>query len=390
MRHAWFVVLSACSSHVAAVTLPTARPADVSSIASSATACAIAIDSERTLAIPARLARLAPQYFHASGREGFNDLIAGTNRYAWFDPTNLDLAIEPPAGWTMIRRSTPSFFFGWGTDGSLHVARRSDGVNARLPVSMIYDEDAVEDAHGAWLLAGNESHVRLVRVRSSLESSSWDLAAMPANAVDRQIAVTSDGHVAVVWIGRGSTGLYLMASWLGASGFAPAIAIDHAAMSADAAELSLRSTLNLRAATDGDGVAVAWRPLAPEGPVDVGSPLAPPSHAVAAEVRIVTIAQGRPAAPARVHHAIAETLGFTTGIGPWPLEGNGMTSTSTRDHALFAWIEKGEVVITAPRDASPRVIAKGAPLLLPRPSRDGVELLLLSVERQSLVPISCR
>jgi hypothetical protein len=389
MRRAWLLVVSACAGHSAPVTLPSARASEVAPVAP--TSCAITPEPARKLAIPARLARLAPQYFHASGREGFNDLVQGTDHYAWFDPSDLDVPIDPPAGWSDIRRSTPHFFFGWTSDAASYVARRGDAKSVKLAAPIVYDEDAVEDAHGLWLLLGNDSQVRLVRVLPSLESSSWTLATKPANEVDRRIAMTSNGRVAVVWVARVSTGLDLMASWLGASGFEPAIAIDHATMSAGAADLSLRSTVELRAATDVDGAAVAWRPLAPEGRVDVGSESEPPSHAVAAQIRIVTIAPGRAPTPARVHPTIADKLDFTTGVGPWPLEGNGMTSSSVRGHAFFAWIENGnEVVLAAPRDARPRVIGSGAPRLVTRPSRDGVELLLLSVDGQSLVPITCR
>ncbi|HEY1955153.1 MAG TPA: hypothetical protein VGH28_06060 [Polyangiaceae bacterium] len=389
MRHVWLALVcaSCAAGRPPAVTLKAAAAS--SSVAPSAPRerCELAFDSPKRLAISPQLARLGPQYFHASTRDGFEDLVPGTSRYAWFDPSNLDVAVDPPADWVTIRRSTPSFFFGWSSDDSLHVARRSDGVTATLPVSRT-DLDVIEDEHDAWVLAGDRENLELVRVRPSLEIKSWPLVAAMGNEVDRQIAETASGHVVVLYPMHTIEGLELEARWLGPSGF-ESMTIDRVAMDDDAAELSLRSRVALSAAADGDGIAVAWRPLSPKKRVDVGSRSTPPPEDAAAEVRIISIAPGR-ASLARVYPTVAEKLDFTTGIGPWPLGGNGMIAGSVRDHAFFAWIDRGNVLVATPHDEKPHAIAKGEPRLLTRKARDGAELLLLSVDAQSLVPIACR
>ena len=368
-------------------------------------ACTLDVGARRELPIPARLAALAPQYFHPNARgDGFDDLVPGTRRYRWYDPAALDVPVDPPPDMAIIVRATKSFYFGWADDGALRVARRSDRKAVAIGTKGLDAVDAVETPGGdVWLLAariengiyGRELHVMHLApslaitervIRTATDDDPWD----------RRLGLTADGRLAVVWVTPAPDGLEVVASWLAANDFAPPARVDHVAIDRDAARLSLRSATNLRVAPDGrDRLAFAWRPIVPrEGEkVDLGSQSAPPSRAATADVRIgTTDASGATTTP-KVHPTRAELLEFTTGVGPWPLAGDGMASAALGGHAIFFWIDGASpnVVMATPGDAKPRVIASGAPRLVPRAARDGLELLLLqSVGPQALLPIVCR
>jgi hypothetical protein len=166
-----------------------------------------------------------------------------------------------------------------------------------------------------------------------------------------------------------------------------------------AIELSLRSTTDLRVASEGsDRIAVAWRPLAPKDGevVDVGSALEPPETPTTAEVCIFTAHPSGTVSPSRVHMTVALPLMDTSGVGPWPLYGNGMVSATLAGHAIFFWNEtKGAdqgVVYATPDDAAPHAVMSGSFRLLPRATTtaNSLELLLLrSTGSQQLVPITC-
>ncbi len=391
-----FLVCSACTTRTPTAVTLAAQPtssASTTPIAISLTACNVSVGPPTALAIPARLKALGPQYFHPSGREGFNDLIAGTSRYTWYDPSDLDVPVDPPPDMAMIRRSTKSFWFGWSIDNKLHVARRTDATSTKTNVAFLSDVDAAEDASGrGWLLGGD---LRIVRVDPSLAVEELKVAAAPSvDPQDHRVGVTRSGGVAVVWVAQANGALDVLASWLGPSGFLPPRTIDHVSIPPDAIALSLRSSTDLSVASHGrDGLAVAWRPLTPgdHEAVDVGSQVSPPPRAVSATVRIVTVtALGSASAP-KEHSTRAQPLAFTSGMGPWALNGNGMVAAAVMGHAIFFWHDAGRVVYATPEDAAPRAITTGAYRLIPRESRSASELLLLqSVGAQSVVSVACR
>ena len=87
--------------------------------------------------------------------------------------------------------------------------------------------------------------------------------------------------------------------------------------------------------------------------LDVGTPSRPPEHAAPAEVRIVTFDMQH-VAPARVHPTRAQPLGFTSGIGPWPLQANGMAAATLARHAVFFWHDGDRLVLATSTDPKPR------------------------------------
>jgi len=180
------------------------------------------------------------------------------------------------------------------------------------------------------------------------------------------------------------------------------VSIDHVAVPPLAVDLALRSSTNLRVAAEGtDRIAVAWRPLVPKDgeAVDVGSSSTPPLAPTSAEVRIFT-AHPRGTTLPRVHTTLALPLMGTSGVGPWPLSGNGMVSTTLAGHAVFIWHEweglapserRNAVVYATPDDAAPHAVIAGSFRLLPRATAaSSLELLLLrSTGSQELVPFTC-
>ncbi len=389
MKLAWIVVLAACGGSQS-VDDEVRAPAP----------CAVTVGPPRTLAIPARLAAIAPQYFHPSTRDdGFNDLVPNTSRYTWYDPSNLDVAVMPPTGLDIIWRATRSYLVGHG-NGALAIARRGDQVATPIAAKrQLQIADVVEDGSGnVWILgpALAAKHLEVLRLAAgALRASELAVGTVDADsAFDHRIGITQTGRVAAVWITRATDGVAVMASWLDPRGaFGAPVEVDHQALTPAATELTLRSGVDLRVAADGaDALAIAWRPLAPKPgeDVDLGSQTAPPSRAVTAEVRIV-IAGVRGATRRAVHPTTAQPLDFTSGIGPWPLYGNGMIATTIAGHAVVFWIDDGRAVY-ATASEPPRTIAAGSFRLLPRRTPAGADelLLLQSAGDQQVAPIACR
>jgi hypothetical protein len=398
-------LFAACSATTSPKTVALAPPAPASApapVAAPTVACRIEIGAPRAIAIPPRLQAVAPQYFHAGAHDdGFNDLVPGTSRYQWYDPSNLDVAVDPPGDIARIARSTSRWFFGYATDGSLRVARRSDSRVAPVAGKPGYDLDMIETgSYEAWIALADLSQldvptVRVVRVDATLASRDWTLTMAPQDPFDRRFAWTEDGRVGFVWVAQGDGRLSVVASWLGPSGFGAPNILDSVAIPAPAIELSLRSTTNLRVTPEGrDRVAVAWRPLvpAPGEVVDVGTRARPPEKAVRAEVRIFAAAPSSRPTPPDVHDTTALPLGGVTGIGFWPLAGNGMAATTVSDHAVFFWNDSDgssapRVVYASPGDARAKAITPGRYRIVPR----AADLLLLqSVGPQQVVPLYCR
>ncbi len=391
------LVVAACGSpHSSAVTLPAASASAPVALGGS---CAVRVAAPRAITVPPALEALAPQYFHPSVDDPFNDLVANTNRYRLYDPESF-VAIDPPAGMNMIRRATKSFYFGWGDSKAL-VARRVDGKTIDIDARRgRIDLDMIEDARGhAWLLTGGAdastlTNLEVLEISPSLEARSYAVAVSSGvDPRDRRVGLTADGHVAVVWVEGDESGLRLMATWLTPRGFDVLTIVDGIAVAREAVDLSLRSTTSLRVASDeADRLAVAWRPIVPkEGRApDVGTQSRPPERGALAEVRIVTFDVQR-VGPVRVHATRAEPLGFTSGIGPWPLQANGMAAATIARHALFFWLDGDRLVLATSTDPKPRPVTTGSYRIVPRaPSRAAVDVLLLrSAGGQQAVSVSC-
>jgi hypothetical protein len=369
--------------------------------------CAVVVGAPRPIAIPARLTAIAPQFFHAGVRDGFNDLVAGTKRYDWYDPANLDVKIVPPEGMDIIWRATPSYFLGW-TDNALMIARRGDKTATRVPTEKMHILDFVEDANGnAWALTSTNdsrptSPMHVIRIDKSLATTDTPVGtfALEGRARwDRQLAVTKSGRVAVVWAVRRHDGVAILAAWRTERGtFGTPAEIDHVELERDAIELTLRTGVELRATAEGaNAIAVAWRPLhrKPHERIDLGTEARPPTTGVTAEVRIVTV-EGAPVLRAS-YPAFAHPLMFTSGVGPWPLMGSGIVATTIADRAVFFWIDGTEQphdAVYATPYAPPRAIAEGSFRIVPRSARGSAPLdeilLLRSSGDQQVAPIECK
>jgi hypothetical protein len=382
------VVVLACSApKPASVTVPVASGSSPPPVTVPSRECALRASPLRMLDVPPAVMALAPQYFHAGTTDPILDLIAGTSSYAFYDPETFAGVIPPPPI-QMIRRATKTYFFGWGGQQAF-VAKRDDRTAIALP-SRLFDVDFVEDARGrAFLLTSPAdpavtANVMLTEISSGLEAHERSVVALPGvDAWDRRVAVTADGSVVVAWVERSDHTLVVVASWLDARGFHDAYIVDRVDVPEEAVELSLRTTTTLRVVPEGrDRVAVAWRPIVPrkDETLDVGSRSRPPEHDASAEVRILTTDARHASSTPRVHATRAGQLGFTTGIGPWPLDRNGLEGTTASGHAAFVWLEESGVVMAGVRDERPIVVAPrfGRPRLLPlEPKPRGTEVLVL-------------
>ena len=403
MKIVWALALVACARpSPSGVIVPTPSAAALPAVSGTLSKCTPTVGQPWAISIPPRLQAIAPQYFHPSVRDdGFNDLVPGTNHYQWYDPLDLNAPVDPPRGMDSIHRSTTSFFFGWGDGGHAYVARRAD-TTATIVDTGLSDLDMVEDARGhAWVLLGRNdpdvmTRVVLLEVEPSLHWQLHVVSTFPSAATwDRRIGITAHGDVAVVWVEPAAGALLLETSWLGPDGFQPSHVVDRVDVPAEAVALSVRSTMDLRTASDGhDRIAIAWRPIVPkDGEVlDVGSATEPPEHAASAQVRIVTTDAHDVVSRPTVFATHAMPLGGVSGEGPWPLQGSGMISATLAGHALFFWAEANHVAFATPGDTSPRVALQGAGYrLLPRTrSASSLELLALqSAGPQQVVPFTC-
>jgi hypothetical protein len=374
--------------------VPSAAPTLV--VTKAAAPCTVAIGATSTFSIPPRLQAIAPQYFHVTAHDdGFNDLVPGTKRYQWYDPSDLMTAVDPPPDMTMIGRSTAHWYFGHASDGSLRVARRTDTKATRIPGTWLNELDAVEDGSGGlWMAFANLSSLvvpetRIVHVDPTMKITDFNLATTPNDPWDRRIGITADGHVAFVWVGSMTGGVALMASWLGPAGFSAPFMLDSVMLlSPDEQDLTLRTTTNLRVTAEGpDRLAVGWRPLAPK-PGEVAPPGPPPDRAASAEIRLLTTDPTGAVGSRSTYPTRALPLGGTSGVGPWPLAGNGMAAATYGGHAVFFWNDapRGAVVWTT-LGGVPSQVASGFFRIAPRGSD---VLLLTSSGSQLSAPISCR
>jgi hypothetical protein len=363
--------------------------------------CTLEVSGPKTFTIPPGLSAIAPQYFHPGGHDGFNDLVQGSRRYRWYDPSDLQTAVEPPGDMTMIGRSTKSFWIGY-SDSELRVARRGGREARKLgqdPALRLID--ATEDRLGnAWVLASASpprpgSTLYVMRVNPDL---SWDQTQplnLGANVFDAAIAVTDDRAVGVVLLERDGNQLRIDVWWAAPKRpWSTPHTIDSVTLPPMAVELSVRTTVDLAATWHGlDSIAVAWRPLAPKDgeKIDPGTTARPPMRPASAEVRIVVARGlgGAVGAPS-VHPTVAAPLMGTSGVGPWPLHANGMRAATLRQRALFAWSDDAVVLLAGTADSKPRAIDQGFYRLAFRAQSRAVELLLLqSTGPQKMVTLGC-
>jgi hypothetical protein len=146
------------------------------------------------------------------------------------------------------------------------------------------------------------------------------------------------------------------------------------------------------AADGARGVGVAWRPLTDADYTDVGSAMQPPTTPADAEVRWTTVEPGAEPSPVRRHATTAQPLGGVSGIGPWPLSGNGMKAARLGDRAVFVWLDGDAVMGARAPDETPVELAptERAPLIALRGEPDALELLLFdSSPRVRAFSVTC-
>lgn len=406
-----FLTLAECNNGTArepviATSAPAAKAAP--SAVAAAAPCALSVGAPHRLALPAELAALGPQFFHPGVRDGFNDLIQGTRRYRWYDPSDLEVGVEPPGDMTMIWQSTEHFFVGYGED-ALRVARRRGAVAPPVgspPFKRLLD--VTEDSAGnAWLLTQDASppagkgSLFVWRVAPALSVVEYPAVPDPGSDWrDRRIEATVDGRVAVVWLSQDARGLSIQAAWSIPKGpWTTPKTLDRVDLAPDAAELSVRTSVGLALARHGqDAIAVAWRPLAPRPGerVDKGTVERPPRTPVPAEIRIVVAHEDGVVEHPTMYPTVARALMFTSGVGPWSLSPTGLTGASVRGHAVFVWNETSDkspkILLVEPEASEPRAVAAGSFRTVPRTAPNGaLELLLLrSAGEQQAVDIDCR
>jgi hypothetical protein len=203
--------------------------------------------------------------------------------------------------------------------------------------------------------------------------------------------LTADDRPALVFVRRDAGHLRLLLSW--SLDPSTAILLDEVEVPIEVAKLSERTGLAISVAGDGKrGLGIAWRPLT--DPSSTGKWTVP----TAGEVRwLIVEPGGSPTRPHR-HATKLQPLGFYTGIGPYGLAGNGLKAGVFAGRALFAWMERGDVVGARSIDDAPVPLAPsdvgvpgmGEPLICLRERSGGLELILFhSAPRVSAFRIHC-
>lgn len=244
-----------------------------------------------------------------------------------------------------------------------------------MPGLQLRPETAVEAPSGElWAVARSPDRSRLLHLRPDGSHEVRDLD-VPRGR-DTTLALTSAGRPALVFLRRDAGRLTLMVSW--SLDPANAIEVDHVELPVAVAELSERTGVDVVAAADGAGIAVAWRPLTDSSLTDVGTPEEPPQTPAVAEVRVRSVAPDGALGSLQRHATRAYPLGGVTGVGPWGLYPSGMTATTLGGHALFAWLAGDAVVAARSLDSTATRIApsEGAPLIRFRGTDAARELLL--------------
>lgn len=337
--------------------------------------CAPRVEERPSPALAEALLAVAPQYFHAAHRGGF-DAYRGTGQvFPWFEPTDLEHPTVPSAG-ARIAASTQSVFLTVSLQGELGVLRRGEARVAWLG-KRLYPESVIERSTGEVLaICRSGSGLKLARIGRDGRLDVRDLGIVEMGR-RADLGLTADDRPALVFSERDGGRFRLMVSWtLDRAG---AIEVDRVELPVPVAELSERTGADLAVVADAaSGLAVAWRVLTDASFTDVGTASEPPSSPAGAEVRWRTISPA--GALGEVHRAStqAQPLGGATGIGPWGLAPCGLKARTLGGRAIFAWVD-GDWIRAARADQDAAVDlapSEGAPLIAFRGSDQARELLL--------------
>ena len=350
--------------------------------------CVLTTRALETPAIHPGLLAVAPQYFHAPHRGGFDAFTGGTS-FPWFDVHSLGTPIESPPG-SRISASTASSLFPVSGDRQLGVQARAGGA-VRWSGQALYPEQAVDGHEGhRFVLAHSGTTWQVVDFDDANEAHVYDLG-VPETTWDVRLAVTHDGQPAVAWLERQGGRLRVMLS-MDFTG-RRTVSVDEVEVPVGVAELSQRTSVDLALTASGPrGLAVAWRPLVDTTYTDFGDRSTPPTTAAAAAVRWLEVKtnDGRPTVHS--HQTRAHPLGGVSGVGPWALSSNGMKAATFGGRGLFVWHDDGAIYAVGSHQSTPVALlpGDGAPLLTFRETDQGLELLLLdSSPRVRAVAIAC-
>ncbi|MCA9692010.1 MAG: hypothetical protein KC636_20580 [Myxococcales bacterium] len=350
-------------------------PAPEGAPAETTQACALSAEPQAAPAVHPDLMAVAAQYFHPAYRGGF-DAYRGGEVFPWFDRYNLERPTLAPAG-LRIAASTAQTLFAVSQQGEL-VALRREGLAATELGQRLYPVEAIERADGeAWVLGRGPETLQLVHLTPTRAADVIDLG-LPTSTRDVRLALTADERPALLWVAREEERLRVLLSWSLAP--AEAIVLDQVTLPIAVAELAEITDTGLSAAADGPrGLGFAWRPITDTAFLDVGSAESPPQTPAAAEVRWGTIAPDGEPGPSYSHKTRAQPLGGTSGVGPWPLSGNGLQASRVGGRATFVWDEADAVYGARSIDAAATRLSgfTRSPLLVPRERGEALELLLL-------------
>ncbi|MBL4684951.1 MAG: hypothetical protein JKY37_10205 [Nannocystaceae bacterium] len=263
-------------------------PAPISSAPTVSADCVLAARRVEPPPLHDDLLKVAPQYFHAHHRGGF-DAYTGGSSFPWFDVHQLDRAIQSPPG-ARISASTRTMLFPVKLGGGLGLLARGGGPTTWLG-EKLYPEEAVDSGSGtSWVLARSGSTWRVVQLDADRQVTILDLK-IPETSYEVRIAVTDDGRPALAWLTRdgGRLQVRLAMDFLTADllttdfNVATSTVVDEVEVPTGVAELSHRTRANLALAPNGpDEIAVAWRPLVDQDYTDFGDRSTPPSTSAAA------------------------------------------------------------------------------------------------------------
>jgi hypothetical protein len=344
-------------------------------------------------ALPPDLLRLAAQYFHpTNGSDPFLDLIAGTSRFAYYDPVDPFTRRLPPPSVGRVIRLTERFLVGASAPPAEEtvVVNRVTGKETVLRGGhRLHVDDAIEAVDGSLWILGEEvdsngrpgplvllrgDNAAPPRVLTNLASRTWWTSAL---------GVTRRGELAAAWVENGpSPGrVSLRIVWLDSTGHAePAREIDAVMLPPSYADLSIRTGTNIALARDHDDLAVAWRPLAATAQLaDTGDASHPPATPFDATLRLLR-AGPKTARLVAAHATVVAPLPGVSGMGPWPLSPGATRGVTLGPEALFLWTSPakgafGETIVAARlTDKRPTtVIAKGYDLLLVKRSSSAAD-----------------
>jgi hypothetical protein len=342
------------------------------------------LGAPRDLTLDAELRGVAPQFFHPQTKDAF---LAGA---AFYDPVDPGQRHTLPQGMYRFWRSFGQTFVGYGSDG-LRVARNdettSHPVAAQTP-NLGAAEGALARNGDLWLALTDRPYapttMGLLRVRGTsgqlFPNPVGNRARIPAG--DIAVATLDDDRTVLAWVEPNANGLSVLLSFYDApsSAFTTPVQADSVTLDPAATELAGRSGTELTLVGLVDKVAVAWRLIVPDGPIDPGSAAAPPSRPIRAEVRLA-LADGRSAPHVMRHGTWATPPGGTSGVGPWPLVRSGLAGARVSDVAVFAWNDVSgngaRVLAVAARDGdAPKVVTDLVWRLQFRKTQAGTDLLL--------------